>query len=660
MVTNFHIEAHDINNLKDVNVTLPYGKIICFTGKSGSGKSTLAFEVIYRAGRTQIWRADTYTVSKLPAVWALQQKTRTSLLPVSVAKYLGLTSYLLQQCGHAECSTCGGTGIELSLKRAIADDKAALAKLCQTKEFRPLLSADGKPNEMQRVVVDIAGKCACDDALRTLFNNVIQVKSCPCCNGIGTNASPSEIEAFFGNLVPRMFTKVADLLSVVDLSTPVNRVGATSWQWIRLVRTTLEISDGGLLILDEPMAGMTAGDASRMMNVIHRIADAYGLTVILIEHAESAILGADYILEMGPGAGALGGEVVFTGPIDKYLSAKTTISRMLPVRCASAKVVAVKRQRMASVFGINEFGFENARIEFPLLRFTCIAGRTQTGKTGLLDVLSRAFDKGPFGWCERLGLGEVQGRSDVRRVQSVSQAPIGNNPHSVPATYINAMTALRDCFDQHKKSADVPYEAFSFNSKHGMCPECGGFGGTVREDDAVSRWEECHACGGNRYNPKVRAVKYAGLNIGDFLKLTMSEVSKFKDFCPAVFSRTSLLEKIGLGYLTLGQPSPTLSGGEAQRIKLGKYLAKKSGDRTLYILDNPSKGLSVSDVPLLIQVLRDLSKRNTVVVADNHPMFLNECDYLIMLDGNSSHNKIVYSGVPKNAPLKNLSEMYRS
>ena len=115
-----------------------------------------------------------------------------------------------------------------------------------------------------------------------------------------------------------------------------------------------------------------------------------------------------------------------------------------------------------------------------------------------------------------------------------------------------------------------------------------------------------------------------------------------------------------MGYLTLGQPSPTLSGGEAQRIKLGKYLAKKSGDRTLYILDNPSKGLSVSDVPLLIQVLRDLSKRNTVVVADNHPMFLNECDYLIMLDGNSSHNKIVYSGVPKNAPLKNLSEMYRS
>ena len=658
MTIDFHVEAHDINNLKHVDVNLPLGKVICFTGKSGSGKSTLAFEVIYRASKTKTWQSNNYITSKLPPVLALQQKTRTSLLTVSVSKYLGLTSYLNRERGYAECSFCGGAGTELSLKHAIMEDDSAIAKLCQTKEFRPVLKMIGRSNELRRAIVDIAGKCAYDDSLRTLFENVIQVKPCPCCHGIGADGIQNETCMYFGKLIPGVFSGLDDMLAVVDLSAPVNKVGSTSWQWIRLVRTLLEMPEGGMLILDEPMAGMSIGDASRMMKTIRRISEAYGATVILIEHAESAILGADYILEMGPGAGVFGGEVVFAGSIDKYLSAKTAISRMIPVRRVMTKCKVAKRQRMASVSCINEFRFKNAHIQFPLLQFTCIAGNTQSGKTGLLDVLSRAYDKGPFGWCERLGLGDVQGRSDVRRVQSVSQAPIGNNPHSVPATYINAMTALRDYFDQHKESDNVPYEAFSFNSKIGMCPECGGFGGAILEDDAVCHWEVCPACGGNRYNSQVRAVKYKGMNIGDFLKLTISEVSKFKDFCPTVFSRTSILEEIGLGYLTLGQPSPTLSGGEAQRIKLGKYLAKRSGDRTLYVLDNPSKGLSVSDIPLLIHVLKALAKRNTVVVADNHPMFLNECDYLILLDGGNNHNRIAYSGVPNEVPKKYLSDMF--
>ena len=444
-------------------------------------------------------------------------------------------------------------------------------------------------------------------------------------------------------------------LSYLTLSREANTLAVGENQRLRLA-TQLGASLSGIIyVLDEPTIGLHQRDIFRLIKALKKLRDL-GNTIIVVEHDERMIKEADWIIEIGPLAGEEGGKVVFEGPQEKFAKANTLTSKYLKnkLKVASGfeKEKIGKSTLWLEVIGANQFNLKNVNFKLPLKKFVVVCGISGSGKSTLvIEILAKALERIlnrkkviPGNYEKIIGL------EFLDKVILVDQSPIGRTPRSNPATYTGVFTPIREVFARLNESRLRGYSAshFSFNTRAGRCEACKGEGFKKIEMYFLPDiYVECEVCQGKRFQPEILEIKYKGKNIAEVLEMSVKEaISFFKEF-DLIKEKLSLLEEVGLGYIKLGQPATTLSGGEAQRIKLAYELSKKATGRTLYILDEPTVGLHFEDIKRLLIVLRKLQRKgNSILVIEHHPDFIKEADWIVELgpEGGKEGGKIIFEG----------------
>ena len=435
-------------------------------------------------------------------------------------------------------------------------------------------------------------------------------------------------------------------------------------QRIRLATQIGSKLTGVLYILDEPSIGLHARDQGRLIETLKKLKDL-GNTVIVVEHSRQAIKAADWVIDIGPGAGKHGGRVIFQGTPKELLDSKTLTGEYLSGRKRveilnqKSKVKSQKSNRKVEnqnliIKGAKEHNLKNIDVKIPLGKFVCITGVSGSGKSTLInDILARALMKKFYHSKEELGKHEaILGIENLNKVALVDQSPIGRTPRSNPATYTGAFTYIRDLFSKTKEARVRGYRPgrFSFNVKGGRCEACEGQG--VRKIEMYflpDVYVQCSECKGKRFNQETLSIEYKGKNIAEVLEMTVEEALEFFKNIPQLYQKLKTLNDVGLGYIELGQPAPSLSGGEAQRVKLATELSKKATGQTLYILDEPTTGLHPDDIKKLLYVLRELVNRGNTVICIEHELdVIKNADYLIDLgpEGGDEGGYIVAQGTP--------------
>ncbi|MBN1955185.1 MAG: excinuclease ABC subunit UvrA [Anaerolineae bacterium] len=414
---------------------------------------------------------------------------------------------------------------------------------------------------------------------------------------------------------------------------------------------------GVLYVLDEPTIGLHQRDNARLIRTLLDMRDL-GNTLLVVEHDEAMIRAADWIIDLGPGAGEHGGEVVAAGPLAEILDHPASLTGAY---LSGRRRIPVPAQRRSGsgeairVYGAREHNLKNIDVRIPLGMLVCITGVSGSGKSTLLvDVLYRRLaqmrhgSRNPAGDHDR-----IAGGDRIDKIINIDQSPIGRTPRSNPSTYTNLFTPIRDLFASLPESKIRGYRAgrFSFNVKGGRCEACQGHG-TLRIEMQFlpDIYVPCDVCHGRRYNRETLQVRFKGKNIAEVLEMTVDEASEFFAAIPTIQRRLTTLHEVGLGYIRLGQPAPTLSGGEAQRIKLSRELSKRATGNTLYVLDEPSVGLHAADVDKLIAVLQQLvDAGNTVVIIEHQPDMIKVADWVIDLgpEGGEAGGEIVAEGTPE-------------
>ncbi|MBC8206516.1 MAG: excinuclease ABC subunit UvrA [Kiritimatiellales bacterium] len=428
-------------------------------------------------------------------------------------------------------------------------------------------------------------------------------------------------------------------------------------QRIRLATQIGSRLTGVLYVLDEPSIGLHQRDNDRLLATLKELRDL-GNTVVVVEHDEQTIREADHVIDLGPGAGVHGGEIVFAGTPKQLLKAKNSLTAQY-MRRETQIEVPKKRTKATNGFleikGASENNLKNVNVKIPLGLFTCVTGVSGSGKSTLTDdVLRRALFRHFHGSKERPGKHkELLGVEQIDKVIVIDQSPIGRTPRSNPVTYTGAFSIIRDLFAQLPASKVRGYKPgrFSFNVKGGRCEHCTGDGLLKIEMHFLPDvYVTCPQCNGKRYNRETLEVHYGGKSIADVLAMTINEACEFFSAIPGVERKLRTLREVGLGYLCLGQSATTLSGGEAQRIKLSSELSKKATGKTLYILDEPTTGLHFADVHKLIEVLETLRDGgNTVLVIEHNLDVIKRADWLIDLgpEGGERGGKVVVAGTPE-------------
>ncbi len=410
-----------------------------------------------------------------------------------------------------------------------------------------------------------------------------------------------------------------------------------------------------LYILDEPSIGLHQRDNQRLIRSLEELRDA-GNSVIVVEHDEEMMRAADFIVDVGPKAGRRGGHIVAAGCYDDILHADSVTADYLTGR---RKIEIPERLRPGSgqylvIRGARGNNLKNIDVEFPLGKLICVTGVSGSGKSTLVNetlrpilskTLYRSFDR-------PLEYDAVEGIEHVDKLVVVDQSPIGRTPRSNPATYSDVFTDIRKLFESTPDAQIRGFKAgrFSFNVKGGRCEECRGAGvQTIEMNFLPDVYVRCKACGGHRYNRETLEVKYKGKSIDDVLNMTVNMAVEFFESIPNIYQKLRAIQEVGLGYLTLGQPCTTLSGGESQRIKLAAELSKRDTGRTLYILDEPTTGLHFEDIRLLLEVLNKLVDRgNTVIVIEHNLDVVKVADHLIDIgpEGGGAGGEVVATGTP--------------
>jgi len=414
---------------------------------------------------------------------------------------------------------------------------------------------------------------------------------------------------------------------------------------------------GVLYVLDEPSIGLHQRDNARLIRTLLEMRDL-GNTLIVVEHDEATIRAADWIIDLGPGAGEHGGEVVCAGTVEDMIACPESLTGAYLSGRESIPVPARRREGNGGwllVRGAREHNLKGIDARIPLGKFVCITGVSGSGKSTLLvEVMYLRLAQMIHRARERAGEHEsIEGGEQLDKVINIDQSPIGRTPRSNPATYTNLFTPIRGLFAELPESKVRGYKPgrFSFNVKGGRCEACQGHG-TLRIEMQFlpDIYVPCDVCHGRRYNRETLQVRYKGKNIAQVLDLTVSEAMEFFANIPAIQKKLETLQDVGLGYIRLGQPAPTLSGGEAQRIKLSRELSKRATGQTLYVLDEPSVGLHAADVDKLIAVLNRLvDAGNTVVIIEHHPDIIKVADWIIDLgpEGGEAGGEIVAEGTPE-------------
>jgi excinuclease ABC subunit A len=413
---------------------------------------------------------------------------------------------------------------------------------------------------------------------------------------------------------------------------------------------------GVLYILDEPSIGLHHRDNERLIRTLKELRDM-GNTVIVIEHDRDTILAADYVVDLGPGAGLGGGHVVGEGSVDEIRAIpESRTGRYLSLAGADLASRAPRRGngRRLVVRGARENNLKNIDVSIPLGVFTCVTGVSGSGKSTLInDILFVSLKRHFFQGNEFPGKHDaIEGVENIDKVIDIDQSPIGRTPRSNPATYTGLFAPIRDLFTQLPESRVRGYKAgrFSFNVPGGRCEKCQGDGLIKVEMHFLPDvYVKCEACKGKRYNQETLEVMFKGHNISDVLNLSVDEAHDVFSNIPTIKRKCETLRSVGLGYIHLGQAATTLSGGEAQRVKLSAELSKKGTGRTLYLLDEPTTGLHHDDVRMLLDVLNKLvEKGNTVVVIEHNPDVILAADYIIDLgpEGGEEGGRVVVAGAP--------------
>jgi len=430
-------------------------------------------------------------------------------------------------------------------------------------------------------------------------------------------------------------------------------------QRIRLATQIGAALVGVLYVLDEPSIGLHQRDNDRLLATLKGLRDL-GNTVLVVEHDADTIRAADYILDLGPGAGVHGGELVAAGALPEILANRKSLTAQYLT--GELNIPIPKKRRMPSeekgwleIIGAKENNLQNIDVRIPLGVFTCVTGVSGSGKSTLVnDILQRALFRKFYGSKERPGEHRaLKGYENLDKVIVIDQSPIGRTPRSNPATYTGMFNHIRDLFAKLPAAKVRGYEPgrFSFNVKGGRCEKCEGDGVLKIEMNFLPAvYVTCEACNGKRYNRETLEIAYKGKNIADVLNLTVEEAVTFFRAVPKIFDPLLTLAEVGLGYIRLGQQATTLSGGEAQRVKLATELARKATGKTLYILDEPTTGLHFHDVAKLLEVLFKLRDTgNTLVIIEHNLDVIKTADWLIDLgpEGGSGGGKIVAEGSPE-------------
>jgi excinuclease ABC subunit A len=446
-------------------------------------------------------------------------------------------------------------------------------------------------------------------------------------------------------------------LEYLNLSRTAASLSGGEGQRIRLATQIGSSLVGVLYILDEPSIGLHQRDNARLLSTLKRLRDL-GNTVLVVEHDRDAIVAADYVIDMGPGAGVQGGYIVAQGtPAEitanpasltgKYLSGELEIPIPVRRRAGTGRALTLK--------GAQHNNLQNIRVDIPLGKMTCVTGVSGSGKSSLVvDTLYRVLAQRLYGSKEKPGAyDEITGWQLLDKVIDIDQAPIGRTPRSNPATYTGLFTHIRDLFAQLPEARLRGYGPgrFSFNVKGGRCEACGGDGLiTIEMHFLPDVYVTCEVCAGRRYNRETLEVQYKGKSIAEVLDMTVGQALEFMGNVPPIRHKLETLHEVGLDYVHLGQSATTLSGGEAQRVKLAKELSRRATGRTLYILDEPTTGLHFDDIKRLLSVLsRLVDAGNTVLIIEHNLDVIKTADHIIDLgpDGGDRGGRVVAVGTPE-------------
>ncbi len=424
---------------------------------------------------------------------------------------------------------------------------------------------------------------------------------------------------------------------------------------------------GVLYVLDEPSIGLHQRDNARLLGTLHRLRDL-GNSVIVVEHDEETIRAADHVVDLGPGAGPRGGEIVAQGTLEDILHAKNSLTADYLSGRARIPIPKQRTKPRAdswlTTLGARENNLKNVDVAFPLGCFTCVTGVSGSGKSTLVDdILRRALFRRFYNSKEKPGAHRgLRGVEQIDKAIVIDQSAIGRTPRSNPVTYTGAFAPIRELFAQLPAARVRGYDAgrFSFNVKGGRCENCEG-GGLIRIEMHFlpDVYVQCEVCRGQRYNRETLEITYKGKNIADVLNLTVDEAARFFRNVPSVSEKLNALLDVGLGYLRLGQAGTTLSGGEAQRVKLATELAKRATGRTIYILDEPTTGLHFADIEKLLQVLMKLRDAGNTLIVIEHNLEMIKCaDWIVDLgpEGGERGGEIVGAGTPEE--IADLAKSY--
>lgn len=453
-------------------------------------------------------------------------------------------------------------------------------------------------------------------------------------------------------------------LEYLTLSRQSGSLSGGESQRIRLASQIGSGLTGVMYVLDEPSIGLHQRDNDRLLETLTRLRDI-GNTVIVVEHDEDAIRAADFLVDMGPRAGDEGGKVTASGTVAEVLKSKNSLTAQY---LNGEKFIAVPAKRrkgngkFLEISGVRTNNLKNIDLKLPLGTLTCVTGVSGSGKSSLiLETLYKALNKEINGSREPAGFyNQLKGAENIDKIIDIDQSPIGRTPRSNPATYTGLFTYIRDWFAGLPEAKARGYSAgrFSFNVAGGRCEACKGDGVTKIEMHFLPDvYVECEVCKGKRFNRETLEVKYKDKSIADVLDMTIDEAYKFFDAIPAIKNRLDLLRQVGLGYVKLGQPATTLSGGEAQRIKLSKELSKKATGKTLYILDEPTTGLHFDDINKLLKVLHQLVENgNSMIVIEHNLDVIKTADYIVDIgpEGGDGGGKIIAQGTPEQVAKANV------
>ncbi len=464
-------------------------------------------------------------------------------------------------------------------------------------------------------------------------------------------------------VIKEIKTRLRFLLSVgldyLSLDRTTGTLAGGEAQRIRLASQIGTGLTGVLYVLDEPTIGLHPRDNSKLINTLKNLKDL-GNTVVVVEHDRQIMEESDWLVDFGPGAGQDGGQIVAAGQPQEI---KQTPASLTGQYLTNEKKISLTKtqppqteEQTFTLHGCRQFNLKNIDVDFPLNRLIGVTGVSGSGKSTLINETLYPAIRRQLDFKTKKSPGKydkISGAETIKHAYFIDQSPIGRTPRSNPATYTSLFTTIRQLFAQTPEAKIRGYDKgqFSFNTKGGRCEACSGYGENKIEMQFLSDvYVECEVCQGRRYNEETLEVKYKGKNIADVLEMTVGEAKDFFKNIPGAYEKLSVLSQVGLDYIELGQPAPTLSGGEAQRIKIAHELVKQSPQHTLYILDEPSTGLHFADLKKLITVLKQLvSEGNTVIVIEHNLDLIKNCDWLIDLgpEGGAKGGRVVAKGSPR-------------